>query len=236
MQNFNKIQKIIIIILSIISISILTYYVYFRNTNYTELEENVLILQETEEIQSDSNDVIDIEKEDTKEIEETKEFLIVHIIGEIQNPGIVKLPEGSRISDAIDRAGGLTEKADVSIVNLAYILEDGMKIKIPNIEDAQNEEIDTKEEYITSDGGKNVIEEMERTEKSTRNEQISIININKATQTELEMLPGIGPSTALKIITYRDENGDFSNIEDIKNVNGIGDNKYNSIKDLISVK
>ena len=62
-----------------------------------------------------------------------------------------------------------------------------------------------------------------------------LININSATQTELETLPGIGPSTALKIIKYREENGKFNSIEDIKNVNGIGDSKFNNIKDLISV-
>ena len=64
---------------------------------------------------------------------------------------------------------------------------------------------------------------------------IEKINLNKATQTELETLPGIGPSTAEKIIEYRKENGNFKNIEDIMNVNGIGESKYNKIKDLISV-
>ena len=63
----------------------------------------------------------------------------------------------------------------------------------------------------------------------------TLVNINNATQTELETLPGIGPSTALKIISYRNENGQFSSIEDIKNVSGIGDNKFESIKDLICV-
>ena len=62
------------------------------------------------------------------------------------------------------------------------------------------------------------------------------ININKATESELESLPGIGPSTAQKIINYRNEKGKFNNIEDIKNVSGIGDSKYNNIKDLISIK
>ena len=66
-------------------------------------------------------------------------------------------------------------------------------------------------------------------------EMNSLININSATQTELETLPGIGPSTALKIIKYREENGKFNTIEDIKNVNGIGDSKFNNIKDLISI-
>ena len=63
----------------------------------------------------------------------------------------------------------------------------------------------------------------------------SLININEATQTELETLPGIGPSTALKIISYREENGKFSSIEDIKKVSGIGENKFENIKGLICV-
>ena len=78
----------------------------------------------------------------------------------------------------------------------------------------------------------NIIESNNKKENESSN---NLININTATQTELEMLPGIGPSTALKIIKYREENGNYNKIEDIKNVSGIGDSKYDNIKELICI-
>ncbi len=135
---------------------------------------------------------------------------------------VITLPEDSRISDAIDAAGGLTENADLTNINLAYILEDGEKIYIPK-----------KGETITDSNNTNSNSISSSTSISTKS---SKININKATQTELELISGIGPSTALKIINYRKENGNFKKIEDIKNVPGIGDAKFNQIKDYITVK
>lgn len=127
----------------------------------------------------------------------------MHIAGCVIEEGIVKLKEGDRIADAIERAGGITSDADISKVNLAYKLKDGQKIYIPsNIE----------EDNITiiTQGGAGVIgEDVETSDK---------VNINTATQTELETLSGIGPSTASKIIEYRIQNGEFSDVEDIKNV------------------
>lgn len=142
--------------------------------------------------------------------------IIVHITGCVENEGIVELEEGSRIADAIEASGGLTLDANLENVNLAYQLQDGQKIKIPsNIED---EEDTVQEEIIISD-----------------EQNAEEININIATQTELETIPGIGPSTALKIIEYRTRNGKFKTIEDIKNVSGIGEAKYETIKDYICV-
>ena len=116
-----------------------------------------------------------------------------------------------------------------------------MKIYIPTIQEKEEEkknsenniskiETDLTQKYvITSSGVSTKVEEKETTQNSK-------ININTATQTQLETLPGIGPSTAQKIITYREENGKFNNIEDIKEVSGIGDSKFNNIKDYITVK
>jgi len=107
-----------------------------------------------------------------------------------------------------------------------------MKIYIPNKKEEINDNFYKEEiEYISKGSGDNVVE---RKEEQNKEENI-LVNINEATQTELETLPGIGPSTALKIIKYREENGNYSSIEDIKNVNGIGDSKFNNIKDLICV-
>ena len=133
--------------------------------------------------------------------------------------------------DAIDAAGGLTEDADMSKINLAYVLEDGVKIKIPSV----NDKNEVREDNNVTNGAEIVDSVLEDTSNSA-NSKSKMININKASQTELETLPGIGPSIALKIINFRNENGKFSSIEDLKKVSGIGENKYENIKNLICVK
>lgn len=150
------------------------------------------------------------------------EEIIVHITGEVKNEGIIKIKKDSRLADVIEEAGGTTEEADLSKVNLAYQVKDGQKIYIPNINDKKIQE------YITEEAGDSIIIE----EKESK----SKVNINTATQTELETLSGIGPSTALKIINYREENGKFKKIEDIKNVPGIGEAKFENIKEEICIK
>ena len=141
----------------------------------------------------------------------------------MQKQGIVEVKEGARIVDVIEAADGVTEEADITKVNLAYVVKDAQKIYIPSIYD--EEEI----EYITMDNGENVIVEDKDGGKN------NMININTATQTELEQLPGIGPSTALKIIDYREKNKKFNSIDEIKQVQGIGDAKFNNIKDMIEI-
>ena len=169
--------------------------------------------------------------------------IMVHVTGQVKDQGVVLLDEGSRIVDAIEAAGGITDKANITKVNLVYILQDGMKINIPNQNDLKNNE---NFEYITMSSGDekndaNINNSASNTssEESSSNKEsafkISVVNINTATQTELETLPGIGPSLALKIINYRKENGKFSSIEDIKNVSGIGDAKFENIKNYIKV-
>jgi competence protein ComEA len=144
-------------------------------------------------------------------ITENDDKIKIHIYGEVNNPGLIELDSGSRVADAIEAAGGTTENVDISKINLAYILSDGEKIYIPSINDD-----DTIIENITQTSSK--------------------ININTATVTELAMLNGIGNSIAEAIIEYRTENGRFKNIEDIKNVSGIGDSKFEKIKDYICTK
>ena len=117
-----------------------------------------------------------------------------------------------------------------------------MKIYIPNINEKKEEQniantSDSTKNYVTKDSGIQATTIESTTKASTESQSSNKkININKATESELESLPGIGPSTAQKIISYRNEKGKFNTIEDIKNVSGIGDSKYNSIKDLITTK
>ena len=153
-----------------------------------------------------------------------EEGIIIHITGEVVSQGIVKIKKDSRLADVIEKAGGTTAEADLSKVNLAYQVKDGQKIYIPNINDNEKEI----QQYITQDAGANIIIE-DRENKSK-------VNINTATQAELETLSGVGPSTALKIINYREENGKFKQIEDIKNVPGIGEAKFENLKEEICVQ
>ena len=209
-----KQKKIIIIAVALVFIGIIIFIYNSNKIDTSEINEEMLIAN------NETNNI-----KDTK-VEE-KNMIIVHITGAVKNPGIVKLEEGSRIEDAINKAGGLNEDADITNVNLAYILEDGIKIKIPSsldVTEVQNENI------LNSDSGENIVEEFENSDKG------SLLNINKATKQDLQNLPGIGVSLASKIIEYREENGKFANIEDIKNVNGIGESKYENIKEHICVK
>ena len=153
--------------------------------------------------------------------------IVVHITGEVKNTGILILPEGARIADAIESAGGETEEADLDEVNLAYVLQDGQKIYIPNKNDKTNLESKV---YITSESGDNVI--IDGNVIGGINKKV---NINTATQTELETLPGIGEAIASKIIEYREQNGKFNKIEDLQNVKGIGKAKFEDIKEYIVV-
>ena len=199
-------------------------------------EKNMLkdeVIDDVEEkIEEGTENVEDFENE----IINDNEKIYIYITGEVNNPGIVVLPIGSRIVDAIDCAGGITQKADIMKVNLVYMLQDGMKVNIPSSIELKN---NPNFEYITmSSGDEKNDSNKNATTVDTKSEsafKVSNVNINTATQTELETLPGIGPSLALKIINYRKENGKFKSIEELKSVNGIGENKYEEIKKYIYV-
>lgn len=142
----------------------------------------------------------------------------------------------------LKKHGGVREDAYTEDINLAYKLEDGMKIHIPTKQEKENENKahvsetskDGTESHVTTSSGVSTgNEKSEATSEGTKN---SKVNINTATQAQLETLPGIGPSTATKILAYRKEKGKFSKIEDIKEVSGIGDAKFEKIKEYISVK
>jgi competence protein ComEA len=140
----------------------------------------------------------------------TQSPLTVDVGGAVVQPGIYQLPVDSRINDGILAAGGPLPEADLDSVNRATLLKDGMKIYIP-----------VQGEQITLDS-------------SPSASSFIVININTATQKELETLPGIGPGKAGDIIEYRQNHGDFDTIEDIQNVSGIGESLFQQIKDQIT--
>lgn len=157
--------------------------------------------------------IFGLDESDELNSEETYEIM-VHISGQVYNPGIVILESGDRLIDAVELAGGLKKEADLDKINLAKKLSDEEKIYIPKI------------------GEESVIEVFES---GSSDNSTGKININTCTKEELMTLPGIGDVLADRIISYRKENK-FKAVEDIKNVSGIGEKKYEDIKDLITVK
>ena len=155
------------------------------------------------------------EAENTEVAESTTEGtekadLYVDISGQVKKPGVYQVPDGTRLFEVIKMAGGLTIDADKDGFNQAEVVSDGEKIIIP----AKGEATD----IVTSPG----------------TTPTGLININTADSTTLQEIPGVGPATADKIISYRNENGRFMSKEDIKNVSGIGDKTYEKMKDKIT--
>lgn len=151
-----------------------------------------------------------------QEIVTNKGKIAIYMTGAVQNPGVYYVEENSRLTQALDICGGVLENADINALNLAQKLVDGDKIVVPE-----------KKEKSVAD---QIAEEEEEKEEAREGK----ININTASQAELEDIPGVGPSTAKKIIEYRKKNS-FQTIEDIMEVSGIGEAKFDTMKDSICV-
>lgn len=147
------------------------------------------------------------------------DVLIVHIDGAVASPGVYELDKDARVQDAVVAAGGLSDSADTTALNLAAKLSDGQKIHIPDegeVQTAQSLQSGSSTESYVS--GTN-----------------DLININSASIDELDSLPGVGPSTAAAIVSDREKLGSFSSIEDLMRVSGIGEKKFEKLKDYICV-
>lgn len=158
----------------------------------------------------DTKVIADDNKNKDVKTEKIEDNIVIDISGEIKNPGIYKMKGKVRLYEIIDKAGGLKEEANINSINQARYVKDGEKIIIPSSRNSQG---------------------MDKESISNGN---NLVNINTASKEELLKLPGIGEVTAEKIINYRDNNN-FTKIEDLKNVNGIGMATYNKLKDLICV-
>ena len=141
----------------------------------------------------------------------------IHVCGEVENPGVFALPEGSRIYEAVELAGGFTGDAAEDYLNLAAVLSDGEQVRIPDREEALRAE----EEGVLFRGDSGG--------------DSSLLNINTATKEQLMTLPGIGEAKASAIILYRKEHGEFKTTEDIMKVPGIKQSAFDKIKDSITV-
>ena len=190
-------------------------------------KDDIYVLTEESTVSDENKNNDKKEKiEDEKENISNKE-ITVYVSGEVNKSGVVTLKEGDRLAVAVEKLGGTTKKADLNNINLAIRVKDEEHYIIPKIGEAKQE--DLKDVNNTKD-----IENAEIKNENTAKDS-SKININTATLEELDKLPGVGEATANKIISHREENGQFKNIEDIKNVNGIGYKKFENMKELICV-
>lgn len=183
-------------------------YFYFSNSDSSPPQEELIeTIQPIEE-----NNLIESAEE------AAIQRVLVDIKGAVLYPGVYELQQDQRIQDAVQLAGGYTEDADTQLINHAQKVQDEMVIYIP-IKGERLEEGTTS--FITIPAENNNKEQK--------------ININKADVAALSTLPGIGPSKAQSILTYREENGSFQTIDDLKNVSGIGDKTFEKLQDFITV-
>jgi competence protein ComEA len=190
-------------ILFIIALGIMMIYGGFRYSVRLTAGEEIVV----------TGEAAPLEKPASEEAEEKSmpKMLTVHVVGAVCNPGVYTLDEGKRIDDAVKLAGP-TEKADLSLINLAALLQDGKQIYVPE-----------KGEELVNQGIPSV------------SNPRRMININTAGAAELDLIPGIGPALARRIIEYRESSGPFGIIEDITKVSGIGPAMFEKMKDRITV-
>ncbi len=179
------------------------------------------------------------------ELNTNEETIKIDIKGSIVNPGVYELEKGSRVIDAINKAGGLLPDAYTKYINLSQILKDENVIIINSTSEieeilnqkteiictAQNDACIKNEDLVTND-----VEASNKENKELAEELNTVVNINEASLEELMTLEGIGKEKAESIIKYREENGPFEEIEDIKNVSGIGESVYAKIKENITTR
>ena len=154
--------------------------------------------------------------------------VFVHISGAVATPGLVELEKGSRVADAVSAAGGFTDDAELESVNLARVIEDGEHIHVASTSETAAGESAQEREGVGSPS-------KSTSATSAASASSGLVNINNASQSELESLPGSGPSTAAKIIADRASNGSFTSVDELTRVSGIGEKKLASLVDLICV-
>lgn len=215
MVSFTKREQIVILILVVFIVFMLGYKFFLTNSyDANNFADDEGVITENEQLKN-----IDIYN---NQLEEDKKTIMVHVCGEVNKPGLIVLEEGARVFDAIQKAGGLKEDACPEMINLAKRVTDEEKIYVPKkVENLQMEGLNPSMfNYNNVENGNNVTAK---------------ININTATKEQLESLSGIGEKTAQKIIEYRKKKK-FESIDEITNVDGIGEKKYEAIKELITIR
>ncbi len=168
---------------------------------------------------------------DEDESDKIPRTIFVHVCGAVERPGVYEIPAGSRMFEAVEAAGGFQEEACQDYLNMAGLLEDGTKLEIPTLEEAEalKEAGEAPEKLVSGTPGST------SSEKRNGDGATDLININTADIAELCTLPGIGESRARAILEYREKNGGFQKKEDIMQVSGIGQKMYEKIEEDITV-
>ncbi|WP_250897748.1 ComEA family DNA-binding protein [Curtobacterium flaccumfaciens] len=164
--------------------------------------------------------------------------VVVHVLGAVRRSGVVELPASSRVGDALERAGGATDDADLDRLNLARVLTDGERLYVPRVGQQEVPEAlgpmaDGAAAGPTAAAGAGA--RSGGGSAGTGDEESAVVDLNTADQTALETLPGIGPGLAGRIIAWRDEHGRFTAVEDLLDVSGIGDVRFAELRDRVRV-
>lgn len=185
--------------------------------NQREEAKELLLSKETSEVKAGSNgkEEVWLEAEAKSQKEEETDIIYVQVSGAVNHPGVYELPLGSRVFQALELAGGMTQEAQEKSINQAQTLEDGQMIWVPTAEEAAALP-EQQPESLAKDDGK--------------------VNLNTATKEELQTLPGIGEAKAQSIVAWREEHGSFTQIEDIMKIEGIKEGVFSKIKDSVKVQ
>ncbi|WP_051538099.1 helix-hairpin-helix domain-containing protein [Butyrivibrio proteoclasticus] len=196
-----------------------------QEIEFSDLESSASISSEDFSVES-STISSDNSNVDTNTID-TLQDVCVYVCGAVNAPGVYSLPSDSRVVDAIEAAGGFSQEADTTYLNLAASISDGIKIKVPTVSEALQAEGGVgSDEFISGGDDSNYAEDSSKS---------GLVNINSAGIEELKTLSGIGDGLAQRIIDYRNDNGRFNSIEDIMKVPGIKDKLFAKIKDYITI-
>lgn len=200
LKEHEKLMKTAVVILILI-----TAVVFFSGYgDKDEIPVNIETIPEENGFETES-----VNKSPSEKEKPSQKKIYVDISGQVKNPGVYQVEEGTRLFEAIEDAGGLLSTAQVDQINQAEILTDGQKIIVPK----EGEDISQLPTGVTRDG---------------------LININTADSKTLQEIPGVGPVTADKIVDYRSNNGRFNSPEELKNVSGIGEKTFEKIKDKVT--
>ncbi|WP_195945510.1 helix-hairpin-helix domain-containing protein [Paraclostridium bifermentans] len=225
---------IIIVIIAISSVFLIKNNKFIeKNDSYVvsgaESEKSNLENNDIEKNDNNQGDFSKIENiEDVKTVDKPENMtkkISIYISGAVNSPGVVELKSNDRLMEGVKLCDGLTDEADTNRINLAMKVKDEGHYIIPK----------EGEEIALNDSNENVENNNNDGNDNTEGDNKKI-NINGASKEELDSLPGVGEVTAQKIIDYREENKEFKSIDEIKNVKGIGENKFNDLKDYICIQ
>lgn len=169
---------------------------------------DINVTGESVEESKDASVMIEHEELEVEDLVTEAPNIYVHVSGSVVNPGVYEVPEGTRVYEAVEAAGGFSKEADRDYVNLVEVLRDGEKVYIPSTDEILAGSVE-------ADSG--------------------LVNINTATVEKLCTIPGIGETRAKAIVDYRSQYGNFATVEDLMNVSGIKEGTFNKIKDYIKV-